>query len=58
MAAIALLRLHQYTGDEAYRDKAEQTLEAFGGIAGQFGIFAATYGIAVTHFLERQCRWS
>jgi len=52
MAAIALLRLHHYTGDEAYRDKAEQTLEAFGGVAGQFGIFAATYGIAVTHFLE------
>ena len=51
MAAIALLRLHHYTGDAGYREKAEQTLEIFGGVAGQFGIFAATYGIAVIHFL-------
>src|ERR1019366_5525451 len=52
MAAIALLRLHHYTGDSGYRDKAEQTLEAFAGVAEQFGIFAATYGIAVIHLLE------
>jgi hypothetical protein len=52
MAAIALLRLHHYTGDGGYRDKAELTLETFAGAAGQFGIFAATYGIAVLHWLE------
>ncbi len=52
MAAIALLRLHHYTGDTSYRDKAEETLETFAGIAEQFGIFAATYGIAVVHLLE------
>jgi uncharacterized protein YyaL (SSP411 family) len=52
MAAIALLRLHHYTGDAAYRDRAEQTLEAFAGVAEQYGIFAATYGIAVIHLLE------
>jgi uncharacterized protein YyaL (SSP411 family) len=52
MAAIALLRLHHYTGDTAYREKAQQTLETFAGVAEQFGIFAATYGIAVAHFLE------
>ncbi|MGA8214717.1 MAG: thioredoxin domain-containing protein [Candidatus Sulfotelmatobacter sp.] len=52
MAAIALLRLHHYTGDSAYRDNAEQTLETFAGVAEQFGIFAATYGIAVIHLLE------
>src|SRR5271166_4345526 len=52
MAAIALLRLHHYTGDSEYRDKAEQTLEIFAGVAEQFGIFAATYGIAVLHLLE------
>jgi uncharacterized protein len=52
MAAIALLRLHHYTGDDGYREKAEQTLEAFAGVAEQFGIFAATYGIAVVHLLE------
>jgi uncharacterized protein YyaL (SSP411 family) len=52
MAAIALLRLHHYTGDAAYRDQAEQTLEAFAEVAEQYGIFAATYGIAVIHLLE------
>jgi uncharacterized protein YyaL (SSP411 family) len=52
MAAIALVRLHHYTGEAGYREKAEQTLETFAGVAEQFGIFAATYGIAVTHLLE------
>jgi uncharacterized protein YyaL (SSP411 family) len=52
MAAIALLRLHHYTGDSGYRDKAELTLETFAGVAEQFGIFAATYGISVVHFVE------
>jgi hypothetical protein len=52
MAAIALLRLHHYTGDPSYRHKAEQTLETFAGAAEQFGIFAATYGIAIAHLLE------
>ncbi len=52
MAAIALMRLHHYTGDASYRDKAEQTLETFAGLAEPYGIFAATYGIAVIHWLE------
>jgi uncharacterized protein YyaL (SSP411 family) len=52
MAAIALIRLHHYTGDASYRENAEQTLETFAGVAEQFGIFAATYGIAVVHLLE------
>jgi hypothetical protein len=52
MAAIALVRLHHYTGETRYRDKAELTLETFAGVAEQFGIFAATYGIAVVHLLE------
>ena len=45
-AAIALLRLHAYTDEPSYRQKAEQTLEILGGVAGQYGLFAATYGIA------------
>ncbi|HXJ90082.1 MAG TPA: thioredoxin domain-containing protein [Candidatus Binatia bacterium] len=52
MAAIALMRLHHYTSAEAYRDKAERTLEAFAGVAEQFGIFAATFGIAVLYLIE------
>jgi len=51
-AAIALLRLHSYTNDPAHRDKAEQTLEVFAGSAPQFGMFAATYGLAVMHFTQ------
>jgi uncharacterized protein YyaL (SSP411 family) len=52
MAAIALMRLHHFTGDTGYHDKAELTLEAFAGVAEQFGIFAATYGTAVVHWLK------
>ncbi len=51
-AAIALLRLHGYSGDAAYRDQAERTLEVYAGVAGQHGIFAATYGLAVVRFLQ------
>ncbi len=46
VAAIGLLRLHAYTNSQGYRDKAEQTIEVLAGVAGQYGIFAATYGIA------------
>jgi uncharacterized protein YyaL (SSP411 family) len=52
MGAIALLRMHHYTGEDGYRDKTELTLETFAGVAEQFGIFAATYGIAVIYLLE------
>jgi uncharacterized protein YyaL (SSP411 family) len=57
-AAIGLLRLHGYTNTNTedaaaaesnparYFDRAEQTLEVFAGVADQFGIFGATYGIA------------
>lgn len=47
-AAIALLRLYAYTNESRYRDKAEDTLEVFAGVAEQFGIYAGTYGIAAT----------
>ncbi len=45
-AALGLLRLHALTDDAKYRDKAEETLEVFAGIAEQFGIYAGTYGLA------------
>jgi uncharacterized protein len=45
-AALALLRVHAYTNDAEYRDKAQETLEVFAGVAEQFGIYAGTYGIA------------
>ena len=46
IAVIVLDRLYSYTGNVLYRERAEQTLEAFAGIAPQFGLFAATYGLA------------
>jgi uncharacterized protein YyaL (SSP411 family) len=46
IAAIVLDRLYAYTGQPAYRERAEQTLEAFAGIAPQYGLFAASYGLA------------
>jgi uncharacterized protein YyaL (SSP411 family) len=51
-AAIALLRIYGYTNDDSYRDKAERTLRVFAGVASQFGMFAATYGLAAAHLLE------
>ncbi len=51
-AAIALLRLYGYSNDASDRDKAEQTLEVYAGVAGQHGIFAATYGLAVVQFVR------
>jgi uncharacterized protein len=51
-AAIALLRLHGYTNDASYRQKAERTLGVYAGVAAQHGIFAATYGLAVARFTE------
>jgi len=51
-AAIALLRLHSYANHAAYRAKAKQTLEILAASAGQFGIFAATYGIAAVHLSQ------
>ena len=42
-------RLYSYTNEQSYRDKAEQTMEVLAGLAGQYGLFAATYGIAAIH---------
>src|ERR1700726_2831789 len=50
VAAIALLRMHAFTGDDRYHAFAQKTLEAFAGIAPQYGMFAATYGLAATLF--------
>jgi len=49
-AAIALIRMHAFTGDDRYYDFAQKTLEAFAGIAPQYGMFAATYGLAASLF--------
>jgi uncharacterized protein YyaL (SSP411 family) len=48
-AAIALLRLHAYTNESSYREKAERTLGVFATGAEKYGMFAATYALAVCH---------
>jgi uncharacterized protein len=50
VAAIALIRMHAFTGEDRYYTFAQKTLEAFAGIAPQYGLFAATYGLAATLF--------
>jgi uncharacterized protein YyaL (SSP411 family) len=42
--------MHAFTGDDRYYAFAKRTLEAFAGVARQYGLFAATYGLAVALF--------
>jgi uncharacterized protein YyaL (SSP411 family) len=51
-AAMALLRLHAFTNEARYRSLAEGTLKAFAGIAHHYGLFAASYGIALDMYLN------
>ena len=46
IVAMVLDRLYAFTGEKIYREWAEKTLEAFVGLVPQFGLFAATYGLA------------
>jgi len=48
VAAIVLERLAALTGNSHYHRWAGVTLEAFAGVAPQYGLFAATYGLAAT----------
>jgi hypothetical protein len=50
VAAIALVRMHAFTGDDRYYAFAQKTIEAFAGVAPQYGLFATTYGLAATLF--------
>ncbi len=43
---IVLDRMYGFTGNRLYHDWAEKTLEAFAGLAPQYGLFAASYGLA------------
>jgi len=49
---MALARMRAYTDDKRYHDWARKTLEAFAGVAPQYGLFAATYGLAAILFAE------
>jgi uncharacterized protein len=46
IAAMVLDRLYGFTGEHLYHEWAQKTLEAFAGLAPQYGLFAGTYGLA------------
>jgi len=50
VAAMALIRMHDFTEDARYYKFAKKTLEAFAGVAPQYGLHAASYGLAATLF--------
>ena len=52
LAAGALLKLHHATGDVQYRLRAEHVLSAYVEANRDFGEHAASYAVAVDHFLH------
>ncbi|MFI5175138.1 MAG: thioredoxin domain-containing protein [Terriglobia bacterium] len=53
VAAIALERLYHLTGNTDYRDKAETILGIFSEPASRYGLYAATYGIALALYYQQ-----
>ena len=51
LAATLLLRLTELSGRDDWKAKAQGTLEAFAGVAQQFGLHAGAYGLAVQRYL-------
>jgi uncharacterized protein len=47
MAASLLMRLAALNGRTDYADKAQETLETFAGVVEHFGLYAATYALAL-----------
>lgn len=50
-AASALLRLQALSGRSDFHEMAEDTLESFSGIVEHFGLYAGSYGLALTRLL-------
>ncbi len=47
VAAAVLLRLSALTGEGVYETRAQETLETFAGVVEHFGLYAASYGLAL-----------
>jgi hypothetical protein len=47
VAAAVLLRLAALTGEAVYEARAQETLETFAGVVEHFGLYAASYGLAL-----------
>ncbi len=50
-AADALLRLAALSGNQAYREYAQDTLENFAAVVEHFGLYAGSYGLALERLL-------
>ncbi|HMH15061.1 MAG TPA: thioredoxin domain-containing protein [Edaphobacter sp.] len=53
MAATLLLRLEALNEREDYAVKALETLETFAGVVEHFGLYAASYGLALQRMVQR-----
>ncbi|WP_035349282.1 thioredoxin domain-containing protein [Edaphobacter aggregans] len=53
VAATLLLRLEALNGREDDAVKAQETLETFAGIVEHFGLYAASYGLALQRMVQR-----
>ncbi len=51
LAAALLLRLAELSGSADWKDKAENTLKTFAGVAEKFGLYAGAYGLALQRYL-------
>ncbi len=51
-AAMVLLRLHALTNQQRYERSAGKTLETFAGVVEHFGLYAASYGLALRRMIE------
>ncbi len=52
VAAMVMARLSALTGDPAYEARAKETLETFAGVVEHFGLYAASYGLALRRNVE------
>jgi uncharacterized protein YyaL (SSP411 family) len=53
VGAALLLRLEALNGREDYSEKALETLETFAGVVEHFGLYAASYGLALQRMVLR-----
>ena len=51
MAAMLLMRLHVLNGRAEYAAEAQETMAAFAGVVEHFGLYAATYTLALQYLL-------
>jgi uncharacterized protein YyaL (SSP411 family) len=52
LAAMLLLRLAELNGRDDFEQAAVAALQSFAGVAGQFGLYAGAYGLALRRYLE------